>query len=746
MGKDHLRKDQTNEDSASKNIMNDPPSSLNEDEVFKMEQAHLSHVYAKLLELADEVTKKMSKTAEDAQDDKRMMAEEISVNLANYADAMETYADFVAMNRIVDMANASQRINAQKLADITLLLKQPYFAKVVLKFPQFDEPREFYIGSAGISDKDCKKLVIDWRSPIAEVYYNQGTGPTSYEANGRTIQADLLLRRQFDICEDRLLACFDTTIAIQDPLLLASLSEGRSDAMRAITATIQKEQNAIIRHDDVPTLLVIGAAGSGKTSVMMQRIAYLFYQQRESLRPEEAVLITPNMLFQRYISSVLPELGEENPRIAPWRTLLKELLPERRGVGRQDVAPDRLEAIDRALEDFEFEIGDFRPIEYDGVRLIGTAPILKLIEKHRNVPAGSHRIVLVQEEIAKRIETRLSQIASHEDTYDDMAALPLDDQIAQFGTPFTLLTEDEIPCAARKFVQKRFASVLDEVENFSWIDIDHIGARLLERHGLTTLERLYLKMGVTGLSDPTARYVMIDEVQDYTAAQLMIIERYFRNAHFLLLGDPNQAIEPNTVTFDQICSIFARTNWAGLREEVCEVFLPTSYRCTPQITELFAGLAKTDVEMTISSVQREGADPLIMEFADDESYEVALFKTFCCSESVGTKAFIVNDEEEAKRLYEKFEKAWIQKAMTDPLPDLVVSEGSLQEQGAVIIPLRLAKGLEFDAVVIVDASEEAFPPDDLSQRRLYTAISRATRELTILSKGPLTPILRHALP
>lgn len=187
MGKDHLRKDQTNEDSASKNIMNDPPSSLNEDEVFKMEQAHLSHVYAKLLELADEVTKKMSKTAEDAQDDKRMMAEEISVNLANYADAMETYADFVAMNRIVDMANASQRINAQKLADITLLLKQPYFAKVVLKFPQFDEPREFYIGSAGISDKDCKKLVIDWRSPIAEVYYNQGTGPTSYEANGRTI-------------------------------------------------------------------------------------------------------------------------------------------------------------------------------------------------------------------------------------------------------------------------------------------------------------------------------------------------------------------------------------------------------------------------------------------------------------------------------------------------------------------------------------------------------------------------------
>ena len=151
------------------------------------------------------------------------------------------------------MSNLTQTLDAQRLSDITLLLKQPYFAKVNLKFPQFEEVKEIYIGAAGISDENYQKLVVDWRSPIAETYYNQGTGPTSYQANGRTIQADLQLRRQFSITEDTLHQYFDTTVAIQDPLLLRSLEQGKSSHMEAITTTIKKEQNTVIRHEDVPT-------------------------------------------------------------------------------------------------------------------------------------------------------------------------------------------------------------------------------------------------------------------------------------------------------------------------------------------------------------------------------------------------------------------------------------------------------------------------------------------------------------
>ena len=712
-----------------------------QDAMFEEEQAHLKQIYSDLLRLGRVVVEKMEKTADQAQQDKRAMAEELSVNLANYADAMETYADFAAMNRIVDVSNVVQANDAQRLSDITLLLQQPYFAKVVLKFPQFEEAKEIYIGAVGMSDENYKKLVVDWRSPVAEVYYNQGTGHTSYEANGRTIHTDLQLRRQFDIHEDKLLACFDTTVAIQDPLLLAALSQSRSDSMRAITTTIQKEQNAVIRHEDVPVLLVVGAAGSGKTSVMMQRIAYLFYQHRDDLRPEDVVIITPNPVFQRYVSSVLPSLGEENPRIAPWSAILGGLLPEERGEGKRDVPVECLQAIDRAVEEFDFEPGDFCDITCEGVRMVGASAIMKLSTKHNNIAAGPHRIALIQEGIMKRLETRLTQIAAREDTLEEMAGLSLDDQIASFGSPFDLLTEEELRDHSRRFVRKRFAAAFEMVEDYSWVDIDRLGARLLERHGLTTPEWLYLKMCVSGLSDHEARYVMIDEVQDYTAVQLMVMARYFRRAYFLLLGDPNQAIEAGTVTFDQLRDIFNGVRAAG-QEELCRMFLPTSYRCTPQITDLFAGLAQDDLGMTISSVQREGSDPIMMECPSEEAYEQELLCAFArLSDREGIAAIIANDGDEAQTLQERLTTLVGQSGEEAACPMLMTAHEELPSGGVVVIPLALAKGLEFDSVVIADASAEAFPGDPRSQRRLYTAISRATRELTILSKGSLAPLL-----
>ena len=144
-------------------------------------------------------------------------------------------------------------MNAERAAAAAnLLLRQPYFAKVSLQFKPGAPARDIYIGSAGMTDEDYRHFIVDWRSPVAETYYNQENGRTSYQANGRTITADLKLRRQFDIDGATLNAYFDTTVAIQDPLLLASLSKRRSDRMSAITATIQKEQNQVVRHEDVP--------------------------------------------------------------------------------------------------------------------------------------------------------------------------------------------------------------------------------------------------------------------------------------------------------------------------------------------------------------------------------------------------------------------------------------------------------------------------------------------------------------
>ncbi|PNV65796.1 DNA helicase [Rubneribacter badeniensis] len=672
----------------------------------------------------------MERTRAAAAADKRSMSEELAPNFATYADAMETYADFAAMNRVIDAYNLAQDADAERLANVELLLKQPYFAKVALQFKPGQKPKELYIGTAGIADEAYHRLVVDWRSPVAEVYYNQDTGPTSYVADGRTIDVDLKLRRQFDIDEDRLNAYFDTTVAIQDSLLLASLSKRRTAQMQAITATIQKEQNQVVRHEDVPVLLVSGIAGSGKTSVLLQRIAYLFYQMRGSLDAREVFLITPNPVFRDYIAGVLPDLGERNPESLTWNEFARGLLPPDRGVGEANVPLAALARIDAAVRDFEFDAFDFRDIRVRDVRLVSADSIRKLSDKLRRIPAGPHRVTLMREELHARLEARLAQMAGADETLDALSTLSLDEQLRIFHEAIAPADEQEERALALRYLRDRYADAFAAVDNDDWLRIDRVGMRLLNADGLSPLEWLYLKMALTGLGNPDAKYVMIDEVQDYTAAQLAVLARYFRRAHFLLLGDPNQAIAPGTATFDEVRAVFE-----AARGPVEECRLMTSYRSTPEITELFASLLGEDERANISAVQRADEPPAIVSCPDEAAYAAALREAVAAArDDEGLSAVIAPWKHEAKRL---------QKLLGDDAPPLADDTASLPAQGVVLITLKLAKGLEFDRVIVPDASERVFPADDpLSRRRLYTTLSRATRSLVVLAHGELTPLLR----
>ena len=700
-----------------------------DDPVFREEQLHLSDTYAKLQEIGRELVRKMERTRAAAAADKRSMSEELAPNFATYADAMETYADFAAMNRVIDGYNLAQDADAERLANVELLLKQPYFAKVALQFKPGQKPKELYIGTAGIADEAYRRLVVDWRSPVAEVYYNQDTGPTSYVADGRTIDVDLKLRRQFDIDEDRLNAYFDTTVVIQDSLLLASLSKRRTAQMQAITATIQKEQNQVVRHEDVPVLLVSGIAGSGKTSVLLQRIAYLFYQMRGSLDAREVFLITPNPVFRDYIAGVLPDLGERNPESLTWNEFARGLLPLDRGVGEANADLSTLARIDAAVRDFEFDAFDFRDIRVRDVRLVSADSVRKLSDKLRRIPAGPHRVTLMREELHARLEARLAQMAGADETLDALSALSLDEQLRIFHEAIAPADEQEERALALRYLRDRYADAFAAVDNDDWLRIDRVGMRLLNADGLSPLEWLYLKMALTGLGNPNAKYVMIDEVQDYTAAQLAVLARYFRRAHFLLLGDPNQAIAPGTATFDEVRAVFE-----AARGPVEECRLMTSYRSTPEITELFASLLGEDERTNISAVQRADEPPAIVSCPDETSYAAALREAVAAArDDEGLSAVIAPWKHEAKRL---------QKLLGDDAPPLADDTASLPAQGVVLITLKLAKGLEFDRVIVPDASERVFPADDpLSRRRLYTTLSRATRSLVVLAHGELTPLL-----
>lgn len=704
------------------------PSQVNEqqtDSIFAEEQEHLSATYEALQQMGRATAKRLEEAALAAAADKESMADELARNFATADDALETWADFAAVDRIIDSYNLAQTANAEKLKTIELLLKRPYFAKIVVTPKSTGKQRELYIGAAGIAGEDYRRLVVDWRSPVAEVYYNQSEGPTSYRVDGRTIEVDLKLRRQFDIDESRLNAYFDTTVAIEDPLLLASLAHERSAHMKAITATIQREQNTVVRHEDVPVLLVNGIAGSGKTSVMMQRIAYLLFKNRSDLRAEDVFLLSPNPLFARYIEDVLPEMGEANPETLTWEQFARDLLPHGRGAGSAAVPLQRLEAMEKAAQQLEFFEGDFCDISLFGTRLLAADQVRKVSDKYSHLPAGPHRVALMREDLWGKLESRLGSMAASDGVQDEIAALSIEDQLRIFGELYDPSSEQEAREQALVYVRDRFGAAFEMVERDEWLNIEAIGARLAGSN-VGSLEWLFAKMLVTGLSNPNARFVMVDEVQDYTEAQLLVLATYFRRAHFLLLGDPNQAIDEHTASFDQVKSLMAKRFGSV---DACG--LMTSYRSSPEITALFATLASDKEQMEISSVRPAVEQVKFMECDNADAHQQALRAAVkAAREAGGLAAVVVPWKSDMKRTAALLEGEGIV-----PLTD----SDALPAEGVVLMPLKLAKGLEFDSVIVPDASETVFPAgEDIARRRLYTTISRATSHLTLICKGTPT--------
>ncbi len=697
------------------------------DQAFEEEQQHLSAVYRKLEGIASELEGKIAKTEAEAAKQLSDMREERTLDFTDYENVMETAAELQSRNAEIDSYNRANQVNVEKYHRAQLLMRQPYFAKVRLRLRPGAPARDIYLGSAGMADESSRHFIVDWRSPVAEVYYNQESGETSYEANGRTIHVNLEQRRQFDIDRDVLKAYFDTTVAIEDPLLLAALSHQHSEKMQAITATIQKEQNEVVRHDDVPALLVQGIAGSGKTSVLLQRIAFLFYRERENLRPDQVYLLTPNPVFGSYIDEVLPNMGESNPRLFTWHDFLEKMGLADHGMGT-DTTADELRAIDAAVPGFRLRPEHFCEIREDGELLVKASQVRSAVEKFGHLPLGSHLAALVTDELHDRLNARLGQLAGDEKT--KAAVLDMDpvEQQRVFGETLNPQSDEELADYAKRYVNYRFGAAHDQIEDARWLNIDRIGREILDTPHLSSTAYLYTKIAATGITRRDARYVMIDEVQDYTGAQLMVLARYFNKAHFLLLGDPNQAIKEGTATFDEIRSIFAE-----VRGQVDECKLMTSYRSSPEITDLFTRLMDSREAMNVSSVQHAGTPAGIHAYEDADEYLAALKDAVeAATSEPGLCAIIAADRSRTK---------WLAKQLGETAT-YIHGQMSLPAEGVVVLDLPTAKGLEFDHVIIPDAQPQAYPDTPLAKRRLYTALSRATHKVTVLAQGELTTLLK----
>ena len=677
----------------------------NQKKIFEEEQAHLTQTHGKLRAMKEELEERINTISEKAAKEKQDIRSNLSLNFDSDTDSMETYIEFEAMSHSITQYNIEQDAAAEKLGRVKRLLKAPYFARVKLQFDPSEEPEDYYIGSAGVSENAYEHLVIDWRSPIAETYYNQENGKTFYTVNGKRVDVDLQLRRQYNLEEDRLFSFFDTQVAIEDPMLLQSLASSRTDKMKAITATIQKEQNAVIRCADVPVLLVNGIAGSGKTSVLLQRIAYLFYRQRENLRPDQVYLLTINPVFRQYIDQVLPDLGEENPRTITWRDFVHIANAPDKGPYEPAAEAD-LVKIERALKSLRLEEEDFRPVMQKGRCVLSRREIRRASEGLAGIETGVRFMNILADRLAEIARVKIQRMERDDKENDDAEMT------------------DEPGVREQNRIKNQYGGAFSAISHFAFLDIERIGCRILGRKKLTSAEWIWLKMLLTGMGDKNVRYVMIDEVQDYTAAQLMVLRRYFGNAKFMMLGDEFQAIRQGTASFDKIRELFG---------EVAEFPLLTSYRSSPEITEIFTRLLPREKRIRTASVQRPGTAPVKMACASRDEYVMRLRSLISAAEQEkGLTAVICGNRRSLER---------IEELLGEDAPPVIRRNQALPSGGVFLITPELVKGLEFDGVILPDADPQMYPEDTLSRHRLYTAVSRAIRRLSILAERNLTGLL-----
>ena len=699
-----------------------------DDPIMAEEQAHLDEIYAKLTAMRDDLAAELEHGHEGAAADLRELSDEIRPDFGGAADeVMETLAAIETLNAVIDAYNQYHDFSVDKLRRLLLLLRQPYFAKVRLKMSPDRPARDVYIGAAGMTDERSRPLIVDWRNPVAETYYNQENGQTSYTVNGRTRTVELELRRQFDITRDHLNMYFDTTVAIEDSLLLGALRRHHSEKLKDITATIQREQNQVVRHADVPALLVNGIAGSGKTSVMLQRIAYLLYGERETLSASQVHLFGPNAVFEHYIDNVLPSMGESNPQVYTWRDFC-----EAQGAGGRDLGEDTdpacLEKLESDISSLFLTADDLREIRCDGTVLLKVASVESAVAKFARFGVGPRFCALVTDELHDRVSRRIASMARDEELQEEMLGLDVDGQVRFFGETVSPENEQETVALTRRWLEQVFAGAHDEVDRLAWLKLDRVAMRMLGKPSVSASEWLYLRLLVTGRGDTDARYVMIDEVQDYTVAQLMVLSRHFSRAHFLMLGDEHQAIREGTASFAQIRKLFGRTHG-----QVDECRLLTSYRSSPEITTLFSGLVEHDAPVKLASVHRAGVAPRIEALPGRDEFLAALRKQVAAAhEMEGLTALVAADDGAV---------SWLAKQLRDCDVTVIKNNNELPAAGVVLMSLRLAKGLEFDQVIIPDASAETYPDTPLARRRLYTAVSRAMHGVTLLAQDELTPLV-----
>lgn len=704
----------------------------------QLEEAYLKNVYQKLIDKKNELRESMDTAKIEGNQSLKEMAGELRLNFDSYLDNLDTFSMIEMKNREIDQMNIKQKNAENQLAKIERLLKSPYFGKVVVDFLDNEPKESFYIGTANFTDDADENLVYDWRSPIAELFYNNMIGPSSYTVRQNKIDTVIKERRQFLLERDRLVKFFDTSVAIQDDVLLEVLGQDETNEMKAITATIQSEQNTIIRDVKSQNILVNGVTGSGKTSAIMQRIAYLLYLYRDTMTSDDLLILSPNHRFIDYISNVLPSLGERNPLNLTIIQLVSQLSAEEiegeeayfKRITGENVSEqterlrskkfiDNLKQSDPLFLDHPNFI---RGLTKNGKTVLSKKTIEKIYEKVPAHPKLIDRLQATKKALMSEWKNHLLKQAKSPAVQNQVLSLTEDRQLELFGKLISDDSEQSIVAYARKLLQKKYRKITRQIEEMAWVDEHQLFERIYEkRYGSAyawqptrTVDEAVIILAIRHLlvekvNVPAFRYLLIDEVQDYTLAQLGLLIELFPKTHFTLVGDENQAIFNSSTTFADIMRCFDDYHLPIHRYD-----LRNSYRSSGAITELFKTYAVDQEKIDIVSIRPQGKEPEYRSFRSSEELLKILAEILVSLK--GEKAAVITQtEEETQTLQESIKK------------------NSYGLENCQIIPLSLAKGLEFDHVILYPFENDG--DEQRRRRQMYTAISRGMKSIVVLERA-----------
>ena len=646
-------------------------------------------------------------------------------SVKDHVDTLAEYKDYIWSNKDIDpheirsmresilnhFALGESVINKRKR--LTKILAIPYFGRIdFLEKKENSKVMPIYIGIHTFYDPESRATLIhDWRAPVSSMFYDHELGEAGYRSPSGEIKGVISLKRQYRIRGGKMEFMIESALTVHDDILQKELSSNADDKMKNIVATIQREQNRIIRNEDIRTLIIQGVAGSGKTSIALHRIAYLLYTFRDSISSKDILIVSPNKVFSDYISNVLPELGEETVPETSMEQILSGVLEHKYkyqtyfGLVNELLEKPSSSLIDRIA--YKASFGFISELDKFILHIENTyfkAADVKLT-KYITIPAP-----FIEEQYLRFNRYPIRR------RFDAMADYMLDMLKIQYT--FTVTTTGRN--LLKKEIRLMFAGNNDiqvYKDFFKWTNNPGMfkmrKGHTLEYSDLAPLAYLHLALEGNGNQPFRVKHLLIDEMQDYSPIQYKVIQKLFP-CRKTVLGDAGQSVNPyGSSTAETI----QKSLTASEIMKLCK-----SYRSTFEITD-FAQKIHPNAEL--EPVARHGEKPQILQFGsavEELSGIMGLISTYRKSgyKSLG---IICKTEQQAR------EMADVLKSYANDI-SFLSSQSSAFVQGIVITSAHMAKGLEFDEVIIPQTDERNYR-SEIDKSMLYVAVTRAMHRLTL---------------